>query len=237
MCRLAYISKAFIGMQAWLNLMERSNGGDGSGVAIGDRVLKGYRMPATATGYEVTKRHTDARCRKKKIQPALWHTRLASSGDLCDDLCHPFPCADGWLVHNGHWHKMHEEARKAATSHRPMSDTSLFSEIVDGVGFSTAVLEMQPPGVWLHMLHDGRLSVWKRGGSLHFNPATGSWGSEAWCERWYEVKDGFYDYGDEPYLTLPKETYDDPPVETNWARDLASLERTYNRGHYRRTAR
>lgn len=200
MCRLAYIPKPFDGMKDWLEQMERSAGGHGGGVAAGKWLLKGIQVDARTTAREMLLVHLAAKKGKRKLPPLLWHTRLTSSGGHHNDLCHPFACDDGHLVHNGHWQAMHEQARKVQGT--PMSDTRLFSFVVDKNGFINAVLDNDPPGVWMHMDHDGQLAVWKRGGSLVYCPDMGVWGSEpANVGKWYNVSDGVYDYGEEPYLT------------------------------------
>lgn len=199
MCRLAYIPKPFDGMRGWLEQMERSAGGHGGGVAANKWLLKGVQVDARSTAREMLRVHNLMSKQKRRLPPFLWHTRRTSSGGHHDDLCHPFACAGGHLAHNGHWQAMHVQAQKIEGV--PMSDTRLFSFVVDKGGFIDAVLDAHPPGVWLHM-RDGQLAAWKSGGSLVYCPDTRVWGSEPAAQgRWYDVADGVYDYGEEPYLT------------------------------------
>lgn len=90
----------------------------------------------------------------------------------------------------------------------PMSDTRLFSFLVNKNGFLKMVNELRPPGVWLHMKYDGSLAVSKRGGSLCFSPKLGAWGSEAPRSdtNWFDVDDATYEYDEEPVL-LQRERY------------------------------
>ena len=204
MCRLAYIPRPFDGMVDWLQRLERSCGGHGSGVAIGRTVEKGVDLGALDTAKAYWRAAARAATKKKRIMPALWHTRLASSGARCDDLCHPFECDGGWLVHNGHWGLMHAEAQKIDggddSDLMPMSDSRLFSAIVDQRGFRESIERYHPPGVWLHMLYSGELAVWKGSGDLAYNRKTGAWGSKPYEDKWnwVDVERGFYDRGQVP---------------------------------------
>lgn len=207
MCRLAYIPEPFHGLEAWLNQLVASAGGDGCGVAVGKRVLKGVKVSVAQT---VAAMHNLQPGRKgdRKPLPSLWHTRRTSSGGDSDVLCHPFACDGGWLAHNGHWHAMHLEAQKRVG---PMSDSRLFAAVVHDRGFEAAVTELTPPGVWLHMRKSGRLAVWKSGGSLYYCPDLGAYGSEpSKGFTWYSVADGFTDYGDDPVRVR------EPRVLPNW---------------------
>lgn len=196
MCRLAYLPKTFNDMDLWFSQMQDSCGGDGTGIAIGKHARKGVKLDSDGSCQEIWRHHRAASKGRRKKLPVLWHTRRTSSGGDHDDLCHPFPCDGGWLVHNGHFHAFAMEAQKLHSDDSPMSDTRLFSLTVDRHGFTQAVLDIQPPGVWMHMLHDGSLAVWKRGGSLAWRPSDGVLGSEPWQEgRWVAVADGFHDYG------------------------------------------
>jgi hypothetical protein len=203
MCRLAYIKRPFQGMTEWLRKLEQSAGGDGNGIAVGDRCIKGVKISVEETVqalHDMQPRKTKKTKRGKKIVlPALWHTRRTSSGGDHDALCHPHPCDGGWLVHNGHWQWAHEEALKV-DNFGPMSDTRLFATVVDRDGFEVAVKEHQPPGVWLHMQYDGKLAVWLGSGDLWYCPALGAWGSEpaAVGGRWTRLARGWRGYGDKP---------------------------------------
>lgn len=195
MCRLAYIPKPFPGMADWLAEMEKSKGGDGTGLAIGSRLVKAVKHDAKWAAFEISRHAWAAKKAHCKMTPALWHTRWTSSGQTTDVLCHPFACGGGFLAHNGHWAYMHEHASRYTN----YSDTRMFAEtVVERIGFEKGVKAYNPPGVWLHMLSgDGRLAVWKLGGSLWYNPQLGVLGSQPPIfgdDRWHRVDDGWYSY-------------------------------------------
>lgn len=189
MCRLAYVSKPFKGMRRWLADLEKSAGGDGTGFVSGGKVTKSVAMSAKQS-FELIEKW-----------PCLWHTRRVSSGPKVDELCHPFPCDDGWLVHNGHWHSGHVAAKglEDILDMAPLSDSAYFAILVDKLGFADACKRYGPNGVWLHMdRHSKSLAVWKNGGSLWYSPKLGAWGSEPAGDGWHKVEDGWYNYGEEP---------------------------------------
>ena len=192
MCRLAFITKRFKGFHEWLAMLEASQGGHGNGVAVGRESLKGVDVTVDATVDFIRS------CNRN----VLWHTRRISSGHKCDELCHPFPCDGGWLVHNGHWSEGDDIAdtiRILKPDDGAMSDTKLFALLVDKLGFERAVKRYEPSGVWLHMTHKGKLRVWKNWGSLHYSPDLNAYGSEpAEHGYWFEVADGFYRPGEVP---------------------------------------
>lgn len=195
MCRLAYIPHVFDGVDEWLSKLEQSAGGDGMGIAVGRKSLKAVQMTVEEA---VAAMHNLQPQRRGKHDPlpSLWHTRRTSSGGDSDELCHPFRCDGGWLVHNGHWHAMHLQAQQRG---QLMSDSRLFSGVVHDMGFEAAVKEMTPPGVWLHMKRGGELAAWKSGGSLVYCPKLGAYGSEpADGFKWHDVADGFTNYGEAP---------------------------------------
>ncbi len=198
MCRLAYIPRPFARVGQWLKAMERSNGGHGCGVAMSDYSTKGTGTSAADTADIIRQAFDATRRAHKRHVPVLWHTRFTSSGGHHDELCHPFKCDGGWLAHNGHWGLFHDKAAKLRKSSPglPMSDTRLFSLMVDRSGFEKAVLKWEPPGVWLHMNYDGDLAVWKGSGSLVYCPEFGAFGSEAHTTgTWRDVALGLTERG------------------------------------------
>lgn len=203
MCRLAYFKRPFAGLRNWLEQLEASCGGDGNGVAVGGGLVKGVHLTVAQTVAEI-ERHARA---NRGWAPALWHTRRTSVGGNKDVLCHPFACDDGWLVHNGHWHEMAQEARRFGDG---WSDTRMFSVLVERDGFADAVAEHEPPGVWLHMRRDGKLAVWKGSGSLWHAADVGAWGSEpcAGYGDWAEVARGWCGYGCKPETVARGDWYE-----------------------------
>ncbi len=203
MCRLAFVTRPFDGLTAWLRQLERSAGGHGNGAAVGGRHCKGTRLSVHHTvGFWHDLRRT-AKAKHKVRPPMLWHTRRTSSGATLDELCHPFPCAGGWLAHNGHWPLAHERGLAMQAEHGPMSDTRFFSMVVGEMGFERAVDRFTPPGVWLHMLRCGRLAVYKGSGSLCWSPDLDAWGSEpADVGEWWQLDSGLlWGYGEKPEKT------------------------------------
>lgn len=198
MCRLAYISKPFKNMKTWLKRLEKSAGGDGTGVVSENILYKAVTLNATNS---VT---------LFKSYPILWHSRRVSSGPKEDYLCHPFPCGGGYLAHNGHWQCGHVAAQSFNDLHggELMSDSAFFAKLVDKLGFFEAVKKYRPSGVWLHMNVDGELAVWKYGGSLFYSKGLDAWGSEAAAYgKWFTVEDGYYNYDEIPVEPKPiKET-------------------------------
>lgn len=214
MCRLAFVTRRFKTLPQWLEQLERSNGGHGNGVVTADgEVYKGVDL-----------RVEDTLCVLRGTRaPALWHSRRVSSGPKCDELCHPFDCAGGWLVHNGHWSwgDFAAEIFQDLLGGGHVSDTRLFSKLVDKMGFAKATAKYKPSGVWLWMNGKGKLSAYKNGGSLYYSANLQCWGSEPAPQgHWFQVKDGLYPAG-----VLPKEPEPEPElVKANNQRLFDSIE-------------
>lgn len=223
MCRLAYITKRFQGLEPWLEKMDKSCGGDGIGLVTAGRCRKGL-------GVTVSYSHDLIR---KSRKPALWHTRRVSCGRKSSKLCHPFACAGGWLVHNGHWLDGAISARILGDLWQGnLSDTALFARLVNQFGFEKSTERYTPSGVWLWMDSKHQLSVYKNSGSLCYSKDLGAWGSESADEgNWISVASGFYG----PKDNVKKE---EPIVEriiTHNPLDR-SFERNYSHDHYARHA-
>lgn len=196
MCRLAYFGRHFDALPAWLLQLEKSFGGDGTGFATQGVMFKAVDMTAEQSYDKI----------KTVKAPVLWHTRKCSSGRKVDELCHPFPCDGGFLVHNGHWYEGDMAARAMSDIGEitdELSDTAFFARLVDSLGFASAVIKYKPSGVWLHMNHRGRLALYKNGGSLHYCPKLQAWGSEPAPQgKWWEISNGYLDYGRKPRIKV-----------------------------------
>jgi hypothetical protein len=169
----------------WFAQLEKSCGGDGNGVAVGDDMCKGLRLQTKAC----------ARIVLQSVRPALFHTRYSSVGGRRNSLCHPFDCCGGWLIHNGHWEAGAMEANRQWALGGPMkSDTQVMSEYVDKHGFAKTLRKILPPGVWLWMNRKtDELWVYKFGGSLWICEKLGALGSEPAPEgKWLQVQNGLY---------------------------------------------
>lgn len=184
MCRLAYITERFQGLEPWLEQMDKSCGGDGIGVATQGRCRKGMHMTVRSSFALIM----------RSAKPVLWHTRRVSSGKKATSLCHPFPCAGGWMVHNGHWTEGHQTAEVLQDlGYGSLSDTAVFAQLITKLGLRKATENYAPTGVWLWMDRKHRLSVYKNGGSLYYSPNLGAWGSEPDEDNtWIQVANGFY---------------------------------------------
>ena len=104
MCRIAFVERhqgvspeLYEGvLEAVFTVLELSNGGHGNGVAIPDRkgrikIIKGVSY----SPYQAAKDSANASW-------VLFHTRLATSGGIKDEMCHPFALGTwGALAHNG----------------------------------------------------------------------------------------------------------------------------------------
>jgi len=106
MCRIAFVERppearrrpgTYEGvLAAVFSVLELSNGGHGNGIAFPDQ--KGKIKIKKGIHYS-----TDEAARDAAEAPwVLFHTRLASSGGISDEMCHPFPLGFwGALAHNG----------------------------------------------------------------------------------------------------------------------------------------
>ena len=95
MCRIAVIPnpRGQPELAEMLEALQASNGGDGNGVALIPemRVIKGVEL-STAKIAKIVADRSD---------PAIFHTRLASVGAVCNHLCQPFRAGGIVLAHNG----------------------------------------------------------------------------------------------------------------------------------------
>ncbi|GEM_PF-4693682 len=189
MCRLALITNRQFDWLPYLRRSEKLRGGDGNGLYVGGVLIKGLHFKVEQAWRIIL----------EIPGPALFHTRLASSGmKVCDELCHPFWVGDGALVHNGTWPEGAQEARRLeAETGEPWSDTRYFATLATELGFAEACRKWQPNGVLIFLARDGRFEVFKRGGELHYSRSLQSLGSERLPED-YPVADGFWDGTGEP---------------------------------------
>jgi hypothetical protein len=104
MCRIAFIQRPqgvspelYEGvLKAVFTVLELSNGGHGNGVAIPDR--KGKIKIIKGVNYSPCQAAKDS----ANAPWVLFHTRLATSGGIKDEMCHPFSLGTwGALAHNG----------------------------------------------------------------------------------------------------------------------------------------
>lgn len=138
----------------------------------------------------------------KQGMHVLFHTRLASCGEICDELCQPFVqrtrSGYGLLCHNGHWSRGAEIARyRELVTRSPWSDSRVMSQLLLRHNWERLMeLKLFPESGVILLLAPGRdrlLAIkpsWQ--GDLQYDMETG-----IWCSRFpgnwkytYEVDTG-----------------------------------------------
>lgn len=106
MCRLALFNKEGInyiesnyGLTEFFNHLEMSQGGHGNGYCIilnngKIRIKKGITLDNTEITADILKDY-------QHIKWVMYHTRLASMGNISDENCHPFRYGNNILMMNG----------------------------------------------------------------------------------------------------------------------------------------
>src|ERR1039458_1890104 len=102
MCRLAYLPNPEVlgnELSKLFSYLNKAQGGNGMGASYftdkGMVVKKGAELSAEELAKDIEEAGYPA---------ALFHARAASSGYICDSLCHPFATGEkSALVHNGHF--------------------------------------------------------------------------------------------------------------------------------------
>lgn len=178
MCRIVYVpNSGLVDEQDLLDLfgfLETTMGGDGNGLAFehNDQVL-------VTKSVEI---HTDdlAYMAANVGGPTLFHTRRATSGGICNELCQPFVVDNMAVAHNGMWRDWDDIAvdlilQGLLPGDRPINDSLAAAVFASKFGryslevISTGVFVlMTPDGAWLHL----------RGGSFKFCPDLGIYASE-----------------------------------------------------------
>lgn len=106
MCRLALMNSAGAaeierryGLANYFEYLEARLGGHGNGVAL----VSGGRITLLHKGVDFTTEQAaaDILGRVGYWDYAIFHTRLASCGVVCDENCHPFRSGDELLAQNG----------------------------------------------------------------------------------------------------------------------------------------
>ena len=106
MCRLALFNKEGVnyiesnyGLTDFFNYLETSQGGHGNGYCIiydngKIRIKKGITLLNTEITADILKDY-------QNIKWVMYHTRLASMGNISNENCHPFKCEKSVLMMNG----------------------------------------------------------------------------------------------------------------------------------------
>lgn len=144
--------------------MEKSQGGDGNGIAFLQdgtiRVAKGVQAKTDALALFASEIES----------PILFHTRRASSGPIVDSLCQPFMQGGIAITHNGHWGSWDEVARELIMAghidaHYPINDSLTAATAVAQYG--RYFLETIHTGVFVIMTLNGTY-LHLRGGSFEY---------------------------------------------------------------------
>ena len=179
------------------SFLEKRMGGDGNGVATlpNFEIVKGVKLSAYFCA-DMTYRAL------QENQAVVFHTRLRSSGPVCDSLCHPFYTEGkkwkGIIAHNGHWFggdalvKLHALKRPKDV----VSDSSLLATIVSQYGLEKInKVDLVSSGIWL-VCDEKTHTVWCKSGDLEYDIMRGVWSSEfpfKWGRWTYPVEFGNYD--------------------------------------------
>ena len=106
MCRLALFNKEGVnyiesnyGLTEFFNYLETLQGGHGNGYCIiydngKIRIKKGITLSNTEITADILKDY-------QNIKWVMYHTRLASMGNISNENCHPFRCENNILMMNG----------------------------------------------------------------------------------------------------------------------------------------
>jgi len=197
MCRIAFIERpkgvrpeAYEGVLAAVFLvLELSNGGHGNGIAFPDH--KGRLKIKKGISYTPHEAARDA----AMVPWVLFHTRLASSGGIRDEMCHPFALGDwGVLAHNGIviGKGTHTESDTAAMTR------VIAAEIGPNLDKIFEYLERINPGVVAIALRGHRPKIWLYVGHNRcfvksvIGPIT-IWASEALSKDSEEIGPGLYE--------------------------------------------
>lgn len=158
MCRLAYVpfetqaeDKSVVA--TLFEFLELSFGGHGNGIGyfsdMKPFIHKGSKLSTVELADFMVDNGTSA----------IFHTRLASMGSICDANCHPFSYNGVLTAHNGHWGDAREMARMLIHADKfqekkmlDMTDSEVIACLVGNYGFgSTSIVDT---GVILSLYHD-----------------------------------------------------------------------------------
>lgn len=178
MCRIVYMPMpGLVEEQDLLDLflyLETKQGGEGNGLAIvyQDEILahKGISVEVDELAYQAA----------NMGGPTLFHTRRATSGGVCDDLCQPFVIDNMAVAHNGMWRDWEDAALQLIMQDKmdgalPINDSLTAATLAARLGRYTletiklgVFVVMTTTGAWLHL----------RGGSFEFCEDLGIYASE-----------------------------------------------------------
>lgn len=109
MCRVVLMNKQgekeiekIYGLERYLKYLEKQLGGHGNGYSL----LKNNKVIKLEKGVNLDVRDIAKTLRNTNYDWALFHTRLASIGRMCDENCHPFKRKNTILAMNGTEHSV-----------------------------------------------------------------------------------------------------------------------------------
>ena len=139
MCRLALFNKAGeklieekYGFQRFLSDLELSNGGMGNGIAM---IVNNKIKIKKGLAFEIE--DVAKILKNTNYTWAIFHTRIASAGEISDTNCHPFKSGDLVLAMNGteHW------ASKIAGSMGNITDTEVITRLTNKLKLDVKTLK------------------------------------------------------------------------------------------------
>jgi len=154
--------------------LDKAQGGDGMGLAWfnGKQIQETKGLNIDAELLAQLARGSDG--------PALFHTRRATCGPICDHLCQPFVIENTAVVHNGMWRDWADYAgglalRGQLDAHRPINDSLIAAVLAATYGrymletiHSGVFVVMMPKATYLHL----------RGGSFEWCDDMGIYASD-----------------------------------------------------------
>jgi len=149
--------------------LEKEQGGDGNGIGWWNEhpfVIKGVKKSVEELidiAYESTQRF-------------IFHTRIATSGNVCDEYTHPFHFGDAITCHNGHWSNFEEKKFVLLSKYNPkmiapLNDSGTIAAFIGALGFD--IVKMIGNGTILSLFKNGELMAFA-GGELQAALVNGS---------------------------------------------------------------
>lgn len=138
MCRLLLMNKEgekdieqIYGLDKYLKYLEKQLGGHGNGFAL----LKNNKVIKLEKGVKLNVKDIANVLRKTDYDWALFHTRLASIGTICDKNCHPFKRKNIVLAMNGT-----EKTVEFFSNAMKITDTEAILEIINKYNLELSAL-------------------------------------------------------------------------------------------------
>ena len=162
MCRLALLNKKGFeeiekkyGVIKFFNFLEKANGGQGNGFIL----VKNKEIVCYEKGVKLSNKKIVAKALSIDFDWILYHTRIVSKGNVCEEQCHPFvsPKKDYALAMNGTESHFGEIGKLLGTS-----DTDALFRIYHAFGINNETLKTL----------DSRFMGFKNGKMFFTNPSS-----------------------------------------------------------------